>query len=82
MYPNDVSFQIVHDFLIFSDDGAPENFVNFVEAVNKNLRSLDMEIRQGISEDSGAVHYGLVRTRQQSSNLGRFPFTKKFQLGC
>lgn len=82
MYPNDVSFQIVRDFLMFSDDGAPENFVNFVEAVNKNLRSLDMEIRQGISEDSGAVHYGLVRTRQQSNNLGRFPFTKKFQLGC
>ena len=65
-------------FQFFSDDSAPENFVNFVEAVNKNLRSLDMEIRQGISEDSGAVHYGLVRTRQQSSNLGRFPFTKKY----
>ncbi|CAH3015839.1 unnamed protein product [Porites evermanni] len=48
----------------FGDDGAPENFVNFVEAVNKNLRSLDMEIRQGISEDSGAVHYGLVNTAE------------------
>lgn len=44
----------------FGDESPPENFGNFLDAINKNLRTLDMEIRHGISEDDGAVHYGLV----------------------
>lgn len=43
------------------DESPPENFTNFLDGINKSLRPLDMEIRHGISEDDGAVHYGLVR---------------------
>ena len=45
----------------FPDDSPPENFAKFLDAINKSLGPLDMEIRRGISEDDGAVYYGLVR---------------------
>lgn len=48
----------------FGDDSPPENFANFLDAINKSLRPLDMEIRRGISEDDGSVHYGLVNTAE------------------
>lgn len=46
---------------LISDECAPENFDTFLETVNKNLRSLFMEIRHGISEEDGSKNYGLVR---------------------
>ena len=37
-----------------------EDFSSFVATVNKGLRSLFLEVRRGISEDDGALYYGLV----------------------
>jgi len=48
----------------FGDESPPENFTNFLDGINKSLRPLDMEIRHEISEDDGAVHYGLVNTAE------------------
>lgn len=53
----------------FTDDSPPENFANFLDAINKSLRPLDMEIRRGISEDDGSVHYGLVSAPGEDSTL-------------
>ncbi|KAK2562242.1 Non-structural maintenance of chromosomes element 1-like protein [Acropora cervicornis] len=39
----------------FGDDSPPENFAGFLDAINKNLRAFDMEIRRGVSEDD-ALH--------------------------
>ena len=50
------------DFFLFLDDSPPENFADFLDAINKNLRAFDMEIRRGVSEDDGNIHFGLVRT--------------------
>lgn len=46
---------------IISDESPPENFNTFVEAINKNIKPLFLEIRRGISEEDGTVHFGLVR---------------------
>lgn len=48
-------------FELILDESPPENFEAFLETVNKNLKPFYMEIRRGISEEDGAVHYGLVR---------------------
>ena len=50
------------DVFLFLDDSPPENFAGFLDAINKNLRAFDMEIRRGVSEDDGNIHFGLVRT--------------------
>lgn len=48
----------------FGDDSPPENFAGFLDAINKNLRAFDMEIRRGVSEDDGNIHFGLVNTAE------------------
>ena len=58
----------------FSDDSPPENFTNFLDAINKSLGPLDMEIRRGISEDDGTVHYGLVSlAKRMTLERGQYP---------
>ncbi|KAL9980855.1 hypothetical protein ACROYT_G009494 [Oculina patagonica] len=49
---------------VYGDESPPEDFDTFLETVNKNLRSLFMEIRHGISEEDGSKNYGLVNTAE------------------
>lgn len=48
----------------FGDDSPAENFANFLDVINKSVGPFDMEIRRGISEDDGVVHFGLVNTAE------------------
>ena len=45
---------------MISDGSLPEDFEAFLATVNKNLKPFFMEIRRGVSEEDGAVHFGLV----------------------
>jgi len=41
-------------------DGNPDEFLDFISLINKQLESLFMEIRRGCAEDTGHVYFSLV----------------------
>lgn len=52
----------------FGDESLPEEFEAFLATVNKNLKPFFMEIRRGVSEEDGAVHFGLVNTTEDEAS--------------
>lgn len=50
------------------DESLAEDFEAFLETVNKNLKLFFMEIRRGVSEEDGAVHFGLVNTAEDEAS--------------
>ena len=55
---SDYTFNNSH--FIISADGNPDEFLDFITLINKQLESLFMEIRRGCAEDTGDVFFSLV----------------------
>lgn len=56
-----MTFRIIHYFLFSAAQYVPHKLDDFINTINSKLQPLFMQIRRGMSEDSGEQCYALVR---------------------